>query len=104
MVRDGYALGDAGVELDVVRQISSISETGTKPAPVNSVEAEHPSAPVVNHAGGIGEGLVVIEENIVSIDECQFRRTEIELPRLDLRALRDAPCKVLVGVDIVVGV
>src|SRR5258708_17523748 len=64
------ALADPGVELDVIREVAGIGEAAPEPAAVDAVQTEHPSLPVVNGAGGVGEGLIVIEKNIVRVDEC----------------------------------
>src|SRR5260370_288553 len=104
MVRDRYALADSPVDLDVVRQVSRVSETGSKPASVDSVNAEGESMPVVNDSGGVRERLVVIQKDIVTVDELQFRRAEVELTRFHLRPLRDAPGEIIVCVYIVVRV
>src|SRR5580692_8577051 len=102
MVGDGYALGDAGVELDIEWQVSRVGEATSQPALVDPVEAEHPTLPVVNDAGGIGERLVVIQKDIVAADVLQFGRVEVELPRFHLRTLRNAIGEVLVCINILV--
>ena len=97
-------LRDTGVDLDVVRQVAGVGEAGSEPTAVDSVDAEREPLPSVDGAGRGGEGLVVIQEDIVSSDEIEFIGREIELPGLDLGALRDAVVEVLVQIQVFVSV
>src|SRR6185437_1452602 len=98
------AFSDAGVDLDVVRQVSCVGEAASEPAAVYSVHAEREPKPVVDCAGRGGEGLIVIEEDVVTTDVFEFSGRKIELPGLDLGALRDAVVKVFVQIQIFVSV
>src|ERR1700687_1956876 len=62
-------LGNSGIDLDVIGEIPGIGEILSKSAPVNSIDAEHESLPIVNGADRVGECLIVIQKNIVAIDE-----------------------------------
>src|SRR5208283_2071031 len=51
IVGQGHALGNACIDLDIERQVPGISESASKSASVNPIDAERESMPVVNDSG-----------------------------------------------------
>src|SRR5882757_1324477 len=97
-------LGYSRIDLDVIREISGIGEVFSESAAIDAIDAEHEALPVVNGADRVGEGLIVIQKNIVAIDKFQFVRSEVELTRFNLGSLRDAVGEIFVGVKIFMSV
>src|SRR5579871_5929523 len=50
-MRKNHAPGDAGVDLDVARQVPGIGEAASKSAAVDSVDAEAEALPAINRPG-----------------------------------------------------
>ena len=66
--RELDAFDDGRVELDVERQVAGICKSGAQSAAIDAVEGQGISLPSIGRACRRGEGLIVIEKDVVAVD------------------------------------
>jgi len=76
------------IDLEVLSQFVCIGKTRAQTASIDPIHAEQVAIPFVRDSSRGGILLGMIEENVVGLDICNFRGTEVELPAGKVIALR----------------
>src|SRR5579862_3682248 len=103
-IRHVEVLRNAGVGLDVERQVSHVDEAAAQAASVQVIEAEAEAVPVVRSAAGGRERLVVIEEDKMVLDEVDLILPEDKLARYHVFTLGNRIGEICIGVEVARGI